>query len=311
MSTTESAPETPGAGGAKGSQPASSQGSTAAPQGGGRSVGSRADSLAVAAYSWAREAFIVVVLALGLSLIVKTWLLQAFYIPSASMENTLLAGDRVVVSKLTPGPFDLQRGDVVVFADPDHWLAPVPTQQRGVLGRAGHDILTFVGLLPNDEGNHLIKRIVGLPGDHVVCCTRAGLLTVNGRAVTEEYIKPGDAPSELKFSITVPAGKLWVMGDNRSDSGDSRYHDDGTGRTGSVAESLVVGRAMTVVWPLHDVAWLGRGGSTFADVPAHPAVAARKSAVGPTSAKARAGSARKPASASTTKAATKSTRSSG
>jgi signal peptidase I len=234
----------------------------------------RGESFAAAAYSWLREAVIVVVLALVLSLIVKTWLLQAFYIPSASMENTLLKGDRVVVSKLTPGPFDLQRGDVIVFADPDHWLAPVVPPERGLVGRLGHDLLTFVGLLPNDEGNHLIKRIVGLPGDKVVCCTRGGLLTVNGKAITEEYIKPGDAPSEMHFSITVPAGKLWVMGDNRSDSGDSRYHDDGTGRSGSVDESLVVGRAMTVVWPLHDVAWLGRGGSTFADVPAHPARAA-------------------------------------
>lgn len=223
-----------------------------------------------AAFSWLREAVIVVVLALGLSLIVKTWLLQAFFIPSASMENTLLVGDRVVVSKLTPGPFDLQHGDVIVFADPGHWLPdPVPVD-RGPLGTVGHDVLTFVGLLPNDAGNHLIKRVIGLPGDRVVCCTQAGLLTVNGTPITESYLKPGDAPSELKFSVTVPAGRVWVMGDNRSDSGDSRYHDDGTGATGSVPESLIVGRAMTVVWPLHDVAWLSRGGSTFDTVPATP-----------------------------------------
>jgi len=269
MSKTENVPEPPVAADTTRQPGTATSSSAASPSSAGGDSGdpSGVGSLGAAAYTWVREAVIVVVLALGLSLIVKTWLLQAFYIPSESMENTLLKGDRVVVSKLTPGPFELQRGDVVVFADPDHWLAEPAPVQRGLVGSATHDLLTFVGLLPNDAGNHLIKRVIGLPGDRVVCCTRAGLLTVNGKAVTEQYIKPGDAPSELKFRATVPAGRVWVMGDNRSDSGDSRYHDDGTGRTGSVPESLIVGRAMTVVWPLHDVTWLGRGGSTFEQVP--------------------------------------------
>jgi signal peptidase I len=216
-----------------------------------------------------RESAIVIGMALLLSLIVKTWLMQAFYIPSGSMEDTLLTGDRVIVSKLTPSPFELQRGDVIVFEDPDHWLpAPVPVQ-RSPLANALNSTLTFVGLLPSDEGNHLIKRVIGLPGDHVVCCNKAGKLTVNGAPLTEPYIFPGDAPSLQTFDIKVPAGRVWVMGDHRSDSADSRPHDAGSGGAkGSVPESRIVGRAITVVWPLWRWSWLGVPNETFAKVPA-------------------------------------------
>lgn len=218
--------------------------------------------------AWLRESVLVVALALALSLVVKTFLLQAFYIPSASMEDTLLKGDRVIVSKLTPSPFDLKRGDVVVFEDPAHWLEPQVQPQRSLLGTATHDLLTFVGLLPNDSGNHLIKRVIGLPGDRVVCCGSDGRLVVNGTPVEETYLKPGDVPSTMRFSITVPTGRVWVMGDHRSDSGDSRFHDNGKGTTGSVPVGLIVGRAVIVVWPLHDVQWLSRGSGTFDSVPA-------------------------------------------
>src|SRR5674476_503068 len=161
-----------------------------------------------------RESVIVIVLALLLSLIVKTWLMQAFYIPSGSMENTLLTGDRVIVNKLVPSPISVKRGDVIVFEDPDHWLpAPVPVK-RSKLASVLNSTLLFVGLLPSDEGNHLIKRVIGLPGDHVVCCDNHLRLTVNGVAPTEPYLYPGDAPSQESFNITVPAGKVWVMGDN-------------------------------------------------------------------------------------------------
>src|SRR5450759_1911094 len=115
------------------------------------------------------ESVIVICLALLLSLIVKTWLMQAFYIPSESMENTLLKGDRVIVNKLVPAHFDLKRGDVIVFVDPDHWLPAQVPVERTPLAAAVRTTLTFVGLLPTDEGNHLIKRVIGLPGDHVVC----------------------------------------------------------------------------------------------------------------------------------------------
>jgi signal peptidase I len=216
-----------------------------------------------------RESVIVIGMALLLSLIVKTWLMQAFYIPSESMENTLLKGDRVIVSKLIPAHFALKRGDVIVFEDPDHWLPePIPIQ-RTPLASAVHTTLTFVGLLPSDEGNHLIKRVIGLPGDHVVCCDNLHKLTVNGVPVTEPYIFAGDAPSLESFDITVPAGRVWVMGDHRSNSADSRPHDqDSGGAKGSVPEHLIVGRAFVVVWPLSRWDWLANPGETFAKVPA-------------------------------------------
>ena len=216
-----------------------------------------------------RESGIVICLALLLSLIVKTWLMQAFYIPSESMENTLLIGDRVIVNKLVPSPIDIQRGDVIVFDDPDHWLpAPIPIQ-RSPLAGALNSTFTFVGLLPSDEGNHLIKRVIGLPGDHVVCCDDNHRLKVNGVPLTEPYLFPGDSPSLQSFDITVPAGRVWVMGDHRSDSADSRPHDQGSGGAkGTVPESLIVGRALTVVWPINHWAWLANSGETFAKVPA-------------------------------------------
>jgi signal peptidase I len=215
-----------------------------------------------------RESGIVIALALLLSLIVKTWLMQAFYIPSESMENTLLIGDRVIVSKLVPSPIDLHRGDVIVFNDPDHWLpAPIPVA-RSPLANALNSTLTFVGLLPSDEGNHLIKRVIGLPGDHIVCCNDNQKLTINGAPLSEPYLFPGDAPSLQSFDITVPPGRVWVMGDHRSDSADSRPHDEGSGgKKGTVPESLIVGRALTVVWPISHWAWLANPGETFAKVP--------------------------------------------
>jgi signal peptidase I len=215
-----------------------------------------------------RESVIVVGLALLLSLIVKTWLMQAFYIPSESMENTLLIGDRVIVNKLVPSPISLKRGDIIVFEDPDHWLpAPVPVQ-RSPLASALHSTFVFVGLLPSDEGNHLIKRVIGLPGDHVVCCNNNKQLTINGVALSEPYLFPGDVPSQETFNITVPAGRVWVMGDHRSFSADSRPHDENSGGVkGSVPENLIVGRAITVVWPIEHWAWLSNPSATFAKVP--------------------------------------------
>lgn len=217
--------------------------------------------------AWAavREVLIVVGLAMALSLLVKTFLVQPFHIPSGSMENTLIKGDRVVVSKLTPGPVDLERGDIVVFTDPDSWLGELPPVDPSALNR----VLIFLGLAPDESSDHLIKRVIGLPGDRVVCCTSGGELTVNGLPITEPYLKPGDTPGGDRsgFDIVVPQGRLWVMGDHRSDSADSRFHDDGTGATGSVPIDLVIGRAVVVVWPLDRVTWLSVSERVFANVP--------------------------------------------
>lgn len=225
----------------------------------------RAGSGALAA---AREAVVVVAAALVLSLLVKTFLVQAFYIPSESMEDTLLVGDRVLVSELTPGPFDLQRGDVVVFRDPGGWLPPATDPDRGPVRQALVSVLTFVGVLPQDSGEHLIKRVIGLPGDTVACCDAQHRTTVNGAPVDEEaYLAPGAIPSEVPFTITVPQGNLWVEGDNRQRSEDSRYHQDLAGG-GGVPEDLVVGRAVVRVWPLTHLGWLSDHEEAFADVPA-------------------------------------------
>lgn len=212
-------------------------------------------------YQSVRELGLVAVIALTISLLVKTFLLQPFWIPSGSMESTLVPGDRVIVSKLTPEPFDLKRGDVVVFEDPGGWL-PTQPSSPGPLLKA----MEFVGLYPAGD-NHLIKRLIGMPGDLVVCCDQRGRLQINGVSITEPYVLPGDRPSEEKFNIRVPQGKVWVMGDHRSDSSDSRFHDDGTGAGGSVPIKDITGRAMTIVWPVDRMGWLSNDPTTFDKVP--------------------------------------------
>lgn len=230
---------------------------------------SRARSAAGAAGAAIREFFVVVAMALALSFVVKTWLVQAFYIPSGSMEDTLILNDRVVVNKLVPDVLDLKHGDVIVFEDPGDWLSSVPAVSHGPVRDGIERVLTFVGLLPNTSDNHLIKRVIGLPGDHIVCCDAQGHLTVNGVPITEPYIKPGDVPSAITFDITVPEGKVWVMGDHRGDSEDSRFHDPaGTGAEGSVPIDRITGRAVAIVWPFDRVGWLSQPGTTFDNVPA-------------------------------------------
>lgn len=215
-----------------------------------------------------KEIIIVLAMALVLSFIVKTFLVQAFFIPSESMQNTLLVGDRVVVSKLTPGAFELERGDIVVFDDPGGWLGPATEEDRGPVLGGIHEALVFVGLVPDTSEGHLIKRVIGLPGDKVECCDSQGRLIVNGEPVDEPYLKPGVKPSEKEFNITVPRGHLWVMGDNRSNSSDSRYHDPGgNGTEGAVPIDLVVGRAFASVWPLSRWGTLGVDPEVFSEVP--------------------------------------------
>jgi signal peptidase I len=219
-----------------------------------------------------KEIVIVVVMASVLSLIIKTWLIQAFWIPSGSMEQTLIRDDRVIVSKLTPRVFDLRRGDIVVFEDPgapDHpWINELPHAPRSGAQEKLHEALTFIGLLPDDSENHLIKRVIGLPGDHITA-SGEGPIAVNGVTLEEPYLPPGTLSSAMEFDIVVPDDKIWVMGDNRSDSSDSRFHPvGGDGTEGSVPIAKVTGRAILLVWPLDRWTGLGQPSEVFAKVPA-------------------------------------------
>lgn len=207
-----------------------------------------------------RETVIVVGLSLLIATLVRIFLVQAFLIPSQSMEDTLLVGDRVLVSKLTMRFGEIQRGDVVVFADPNGWLTPLPDEGAASVGGRLRDALQFVGVLPDDSEGHLIKRVIGVGGDTVACCDDEGHVTVNGVAVEESaYLRPGDEPSAVTFEVEVPAGQLFVMGDHRSNSGDSRVN-------GTVPEDKVTGRAFAVVWPISNWAAIGRP-DTFDAIP--------------------------------------------
>jgi signal peptidase I len=197
--------------------------------------------------SWWVELPILLVFALVLALLIKSFVVQAFFIPSSSMENTLEIGDKVLVNKLVYDFRSIHRGDVVVFNGDGSW-DPVPAQPAPLLSRLWNSISGLFGTAP---GVHdYIKRVIGVPGDHVACCNRQGQVTVNGVPLSEKsYLYPGDAPSEQRFSIIVPNGRLWVMGDHRSVSWDSRGHMSDPGN-GSVPENHVVGRAFVIVAPI-------------------------------------------------------------
>jgi signal peptidase I len=227
-----------------------------------------------------REVPLLVMVALLIALVLKTFLLQAFVIPSGSMEQTIQIGDRVLVDKLTPW-FGAQphRGDVVVFKDPGGWLAgePKPKPDPPVVKQVKW-FFTFIGLLPASGEQDLIKRVIAVGGDTVQCCDAQGRITVNGKPLTEPYLFTGNPPSRMKFTVHVPEGRLWVMGDHRDDSADSRYHTDKPGG-GTIPESLVVGRAFVIAWPVGHWRRLPEPG-TYASVPAPSASGAGPGAGG-------------------------------
>jgi signal peptidase I len=198
--------------------------------------------------SFWREFPVLVVVALALALVIKTFALQAFFIPSGSMENTLDIGDRVLINKLAYDIGSIHRGDVVVFNGAGSW-DPAGT------GTSGNPISAFFsdlgGLIGVTHGqDDYVKRVIGLPGDHVACCNAKGQVTVNGVPLSESaYIYPGNVPSDQRFSIVVPPGRLWVMGDHRGDSADSRAHMGISPGNGTIPESAVLGKVFVRIWP--------------------------------------------------------------
>ncbi|SHW92100.1 signal peptidase I [Mycobacteroides abscessus subsp. abscessus] len=207
---------------------------------------------------------ITIVVALVVAVLIKTFLVQPFFIPSASMHPTLMEDDKILVSKLHPGVLDLHRGDVIVFQDPGHWVGgnsdrPLTTGQQ--VSKA----LSYVGLAPDPTENHLVKRLIGTGGDRIVCKERGGAMTVNGIELNETYIVPGNGACQVSFDVTVPEGKLWVMGDNRFNSADSSEHY-ARGEDPFVDESKVTGKAVLLFLPFDRWSTLKDGEKVFEKV---------------------------------------------
>ena len=197
--------------------------------------------------SFARELPVLIVVALVLALVIKTYAIQAFFIPSGSMENTLDVGDRVLINKLVYDFRGIHRGDIVVFNGNGSWDFNTTPSSSNLLSRFFGDLEGIVGI--NHDSDIYIKRVIGLPGDHVACCDASGRITVNGVPLSESsYLYPGNTPSTTRFNITVAANRLWVMGDHRAVSYDSRGHQGDPGG-GTIPESSVLGRAFVIIWP--------------------------------------------------------------
>ena len=208
----------------------------------------------------AREGGTVILYALVIAFLVKTFLLRGFYIPSGSMEQTLQVNDRVFINVAGSYFSEPKRGDVIVFKDSQGWI---PSTQK--TSSPLKDALSFAGILPDTSSNFLVKRVIGTPGD-VVESDGNGKVKVNGVEITEPYLYTGNNPSEVPFKVTVPAGKYFVMGDHRSNSADSRYHiSDGTA---FISKDDVQGNVFVVAWPLNHFGLLQDQSSVFSSIPA-------------------------------------------
>ena len=209
---------------------------------------------------------ITIAIAVGAVLLITTFVAKPFSIPSGSMEDTMQIGDRILVNRVVYHTRDVERGDVVVFDGADSFVPMSEVPQRNPITGALAWVGQSLGLMAPDSTD-FVKRVIGVGGDRVVCCTADGALEVNGVPLDEaSYLYPGDVPSTQNFDVIVPPGMLWVMGDHRSNSADSRAHMGDPGG-GFVPESKVVGRAMSVLWPVSRLATIDIP-STFADIPA-------------------------------------------
>jgi len=217
-----------------------------------------------------RDILVILLIAIVVSFVIKTFLVRSFYIPSGSMESTLLIDDRILVDELTPRFTGYDRGDVVVFRDPGGWLTLPQTPPRPALVEAVDWALSLIGVSASDSKDHLIKRIVGLPGDHVVCCNAIGQITVNGTPIDETpYLNLADgqaAPERVEFDVAVPENSLWVLGDNRDSSRDSRFNIDQPSQ-GFVPLENVVGRAFLITWPFSRFGLIDGHHTVFDGVP--------------------------------------------
>ena len=209
---------------------------------------------------------VVLFVALLLSLLIKTFLVRSFFIPSGSMLETLQIDDRILVNQLTPDLYPIERGDVVVFKDPGGWLGPAVAESTDPVVAATDWVLSAFGITAPDSKQHLVKRVIAIGGDRIICCDADGKITINGVPITEPYISAGQAPSSIEFDVTVPSGSLWVMGDNRGNSEDSRFHSDLPSK-GFVSKEWVVGRAMVVSWPFQNWMWLDNYPDVFKNIP--------------------------------------------
>jgi signal peptidase I len=213
-----------------------------------------------------RDVLLILLAALLISFLIKTFLIRSFFIPSGSMESTLLEDDRIIVNQLVPDVTELERGDIVVFRDPGGWLDTVPPERSPVV-EFFEGALSIVGLAAPDSDEHLIKRVIGLPGDTIACCNDFGQMSVNGVPLDEPYTQlPAGVTrvSEKNFEVTVPEGTIWVMGDNRYYSADSRAHlGDVDAASPFVPIEDVVGRAIIVTAPVSRWGWLDNHSEVF------------------------------------------------
>jgi signal peptidase I len=211
------------------------------------------------------EFVVIVVIALALAAGIRTFVAQPFFVPSGSMEQTLQIDDRVIAAKIATQVSGIKRGEIMVFKDPGNWLPPMQQNSDGWRSAVAK-ALTFVGLLPSDSGDDLVKRVIGIEGDQVACCDQEGQIVLNGVSLDESSYVNGPT-DQILFDVTVPKDSMFVMGDNRANSADSRFHLDQN--NGAIPNENAVGRVFTVVWPLSRISI-----ETIPEIFGNPAIAA-------------------------------------